>query len=253
MGGGDASPAPCRYLVTRWVSFVWGNPINFNDPSGHDPRPGQKGDYKQLGPDLIAPPPSLSGVKIGGTTKTEGEWNLVTNGDGKITWYEIINYSGYNHPSQLSEQEQKAARMQGSVILDGVSWSWTNDGWITSKGNNCAYSNSVHCVYPYEATKGNAPTAAVSPKGNISANSSTYIYIEVNPSRPGDRVFAGGGRIFNAYDGCPACVPDKGVDLLSINASLHYGYNGKHGASASVFIWLWFPVPNTVIHYGDRY
>ena len=39
---------PDTYNALDWnrYSYVRYNPINFNDPSGHDPRPGQKGDYK---------------------------------------------------------------------------------------------------------------------------------------------------------------------------------------------------------------
>jgi RHS repeat-associated protein len=246
-------PDPGNPLDWNRYMYVRANPIYYNDPSGHDPRPGRKGDYKLLGPNSPKPPKSISGQSIGGEKVGPGEWQLVADGDGIVTWYEIKNVSGYDDPYQMSEEEQAAARMQGTIIINGVSWSWKNDEWIRSPGTGCDYSNSVHCVYPSEDTNGHAPTAAVSPDGNIPTSSDTF-NVQVDPTKPFDDDFGEDGKVFNVYDGCHACVPDKGVDLLTVDVNGHYGYNGEGGAPANVNIWLWGPnTSNGIDHYGDRY
>jgi len=181
---------------------------------------------------------------------------MTPNGNAVITWYDILDApAGYNDPNDLPNQEYY--KMQGSVRVGGKNYYWANGKWNESR-LSCAYANSQHCVYPYEVTpNGYVFTGAVSPNGDIPVGNDQFIYIQVSGTDPrllNDPVFGDGGELVNTYDGCPACIPNGGVDLLSTSAYSHYGLNGS-GISAEVYIWVWIPSPalrSNPSYYRDR-
>jgi hypothetical protein len=200
-------------------------------------------------------PPLLSGRSIAGKTVQAGKWQLVTpDGEAEITWYEIRSFDDYKDPNDLPDQARW--RMQGSVKVGGKNYYWLNGKWNESN-LDCEYANSQHCVYPYENTpNGYVFTGAVSPEGDIPVGYDQYVYIQVYGTDPrivNDTVFGDSKQLVNSYDGCPACVPNGGIDLLTTDASTHYSYNRGSGAMhADVYIWVWVPVPtfaSTPYHY----
>jgi hypothetical protein len=228
-------PNPGNPLDWDRYSYVRNNPLRYVDPSGHCLVEGldgkcdfQKREKKTPKKPKIIPP---------GAKKDEGNWQLVTPiGDGVVTWYVIEKVTHVNHPDELDNQAHY--RMQGSVQVNGVNYFWKNKRWNQST-LNCSYANSVHCVTPYSDKPGAPPpTGAVEPNGSIPVGADQYLYVSVNGSKEGDNILGGDGLLINLYDGCPKCIPDRGVDILTTNMGDKHSYNGG-GNPAIVYLWLW--------------
>lgn len=104
--GGDGSHGPFRDPVTPWVSFVLGNPINANDPTGHDP--------------CSTPTPGNGcgggggGTGVGPGYSCDGLWGCMKDG-----WAKFWGVGKYANPTQdiLPSQSASVSGIRGQIII----------------------------------------------------------------------------------------------------------------------------------------
>jgi hypothetical protein len=181
-----------------------------------------------------------------------GSWELLTpEGDGVITWYDypVVSDPSISNPADLPNQEY--FRMQGSVKLNGVNFSWKGQ-WVISPGPcNPPYASSTQCIVPFEhRNSSRSVTGAVLIPGNIPQGRERNILIIIL----GVKGEFSRGLLVNVRDECPACSP-SGVDILTLDSRRHTSYNGKSRNQAYVYIWLWIPSPfkaNTCSNFGCK-
>ncbi|MDR3577790.1 MAG: hypothetical protein P4L50_28320, partial [Anaerolineaceae bacterium] len=132
MGDGGASPGPCRYRATLWVSFVLGNPIRFNDPSSHTscdecdgsgggeaplilPPPGSNGGDPPRGSPWV---PSVSDSIAGSTTEGDTSNNvaITLGGNTSDSGIETSSDAGVNVVNSENSEDLNTSSDAGVII-----------------------------------------------------------------------------------------------------------------------------------------
>ncbi len=222
---------------------MYGNSLKYTDPTGHVPDPSCIGKPDCGVDDPPAPPAPPTPVVPGYDSR------LVAPGTGQVTLYNYPDYSnipGVARPEDLSPEQQRNGRLQGSVRINGQNWNYICADAECSTGswqpNNfgCQYASATQCLNPYtgRGTRGLVSGAVQTDEsGQIPFGPDQLIVIHA-PGAPPLSPFVV-PVIIRAQDGCPACAPLQ-VDILS--EVYIPSLNTERGFSTPVFIWVLTPL-----------
>ncbi|WP_420628130.1 RHS repeat-associated core domain-containing protein [Candidatus Leptofilum sp.] len=252
-------PDPANPQSFNRFSYAYNNPINYSDPSGHNPVCNSDGSICSDDPATIDPAAKQHGRSRPAPSPAfappQGyEWALMTpGGNGRVSWYDypIINDPNITHPDQLPYREgigdYNYYQVQGSVMLNGQAWNYRVDEnrWTQNTGQSVCqggFVSATQCVTPYQFSSqinGEDPyqhptTGAVNNSSAIPMGQGNIVLVQINDGKD----FA---IVVETRDECPGCNPLQ-IDILARDPLTNFpSYNIHGGASANVYFWVAVP------------
>lgn len=260
-------PNPANPQSFNRYTYVLGNPLKFIDPSGHRTCSSQQAASGDETCNQNTKPSKKQTAKSSQSNACNDVWCnrgtfpfpqpdiplpdgfewVLLDTRGVVTNYYVPRVNDSRYQSPEGHPDEATFRLQGSVILNGVQWSWS-DGWHTRDSSSCTSGVVVvtGCLVPLKAgtspnqntsSPGASISGAVRPDGPILIHGNTLIYVQT-PSYE---------LLVNTRDGCSGCATNNiHVDIFTVDVNMPSGYqnynwdgsNHRGTGKNQVLIWL---------------